>query len=182
MHLLRLLPLSLQSVPRLNNCCILDDRYPEHDGRLPRARVERLVFQDDGKTISHLEITMLEPTDQYGYQDDFHGLELPEDTILTVPAEQVVLSAGTVGTSLILQRSEVNNPNVGKGFNGHTSFPVLAVFDQEIQANNGVTASVYIDDYADEGFILESMSANAAYISTLFPNSPTDYFKGKAVT
>ena len=78
-----------------------------------------------------------------------------------------------MGTSLILQRSGLVNPNVGKGFNGHTSFPVLGVFDTEIQANDGVTASVYIDGYADEVY-LESMSANAAYISTLFPGTPTE--------
>lgn len=145
---------------------------------LPRARVERVVFSDEqSSTISHLEITMLKPTDQYGYQDDFHGIPLPQETTLTVPTKKVVLSAGTVGTALILQRSNLDNPNIGKGFNGHTSFPVLGVFDTEIQANDGVTASVYIDDYADDGFILESMSANAAYISTLFPGTPTENVK-----
>ena len=139
-------------------------------GLLPRAHVLKAHRSKDNRNrISHLEVQFKAPKTDTGYLDAFHGLDYPLDTTVHVPASSVVLSAGTVGSTVILQNSDIDNPNLGRGIIGHISFPVLGSFDRKIEANRGVTASVFLDDMAAEhGFILESMTAGKLYIAALF--------------
>lgn len=142
-------------------------------GLLPRAYVSHVEFDNSEhpkKAIS-VVVEMLPPKTTHGYLDTFHQKKFKEGQKIRIPANNIILSAGSIGSALILQNSDINNPNIGRGFVGHISYPVLGIFEHEIQANRGTTASVFVDDFADEGFLLESMSANSPYIAAILPGN-----------
>lgn len=64
-----------------------------------------------------------------------------------VRAKKVVLAAGTLGTTSILLRSRIANKSIGRGFVAHPFMPVLGTFEEEINARDGVSSSIFVDGY-----------------------------------
>lgn len=76
---------------------------------------------------------------------------------LTVQAETVIVSAGTVHSPLILRRNGVGleSGELGKNLTVHPASGMRAMFDEEINMADGVPQAYYIDEFADEGIMLE---------------------------
>ncbi len=77
----------------------------------------------------------------------------------TVKAKLVVLAAGAVGTPLILQKNGLANSSgeVGKNLRLHPGIRVYALMDEEVNGWRGVPQGVYVDEFWDEGVMLEGI-------------------------
>jgi hypothetical protein len=82
---------------------------------------------------------------------DPYRWNLKPGTKVTLKAPKVILSAGGIGSSVLLKKSGLENPNIGKGFLLHPVTFVTGVFDQNIDmVKNEAGATVNLD-YRDEG-------------------------------
>lgn len=77
---------------------------------------------------------------------------------LRVEAKRVVVAAGGMHTPLLLGRSGVSSPALGRNLTLHPSFRVMAFFDQPVRGWEGALQSAYIDHYEkDEGILFNSL-------------------------
>lgn len=71
----------------------------------------------------------------------------------------VVVAASVTHSPLLLQRSGVRNPMVGKGFRAHPGAPVFGCYDEPIDMNTGATQGWASMAYRDKpGFKLETLA------------------------
>ncbi|MBC8144631.1 MAG: GMC family oxidoreductase N-terminal domain-containing protein, partial [bacterium] len=75
---------------------------------------------------------------------------------LDVHANTVAVCAGAVSSSLILLRSSIGRDRVGKNLSFNLGSPITGVFDQVINAYDGLQISHYIQLQPNRGFILET--------------------------
>jgi len=105
-------------------------------------------------------------------------LALPPFQPVRVEAKRIVLCAGALGSPVLLLRSGLKNPNIGRGVVAHPSMPVIGRFDRPINVLEGTPASVYVDDYGpDRGLIFESMSEEPQYGAIMIPGSGAEVFE-----
>jgi choline dehydrogenase-like flavoprotein len=79
---------------------------------------------------------------------------------LRVKAEAVIVAGGTLMTPLLLEQSKacLSSGMLGKNLSVHPATKVLALFDERLDAWNGIPQSYAIDHYADEGMMFEGGS------------------------
>jgi choline dehydrogenase-like flavoprotein len=121
-----------------------------------------------------------------GIINDLYGFGIKPNTKITIQAKHIVLAAGTLGSSLILLNSEINNPNIGKGFIAHPFISLMGKFDRDIHANIGEPSTIYIDHYMPtdatpdrDGYLLETGIGRLNLWALLIPGLPhqmRDYF------
>lgn len=76
---------------------------------------------------------------------------------LFVRAETVVVSAGAIGSSLLLQRSRLGGPLVGKGLGFNMGAPITAEFPEPLRSFDGLQISHFFQPDGDrDGLILET--------------------------
>ncbi len=76
---------------------------------------------------------------------------------LTVEADAVVVSAGTLHTPSLLWRSGVRHPALGKNVSIHPACKASALFDEEIRGWEGVPQGFGIHDLHGEGILFEGI-------------------------
>ena len=109
-------------------------------------------------------------------------LEIPPGTRVSIQAENVILSAGTIGTTRILlnsakQTPAVANPRAGLGLIMHPSVPLIGVFEQRINLLQGLDSATFLDAFGvAPGFIFETMSGLPAYGALLIPGTGTEVY------
>jgi len=71
----------------------------------------------------------------------------------------LVLCAGAIHTPILLMKNRVANSSgqVGKNLRIHPGIRVSALFDEEINGHLGVPQAGYVDEFADEGIMLEGV-------------------------
>jgi len=76
-----------------------------------------------------------------------------------VSAKLVVLAAGAIGTPLLLQKNRLANSSgqVGRNLRLHPGIRVYALMDEEVKGWLGVPQGVYVDEFANEGVMLEGI-------------------------
>jgi len=84
---------------------------------------------------------------------------------LEVRADLVVLAAGAIHTPLLLQRQGLKSltDQLGANLSIHPATAVRAIFEEEIDMGKGVPQSYYIDEFADEGIMLEGAGGPPDY-------------------
>ena len=75
---------------------------------------------------------------------------------LTVNANTVVVAAGALASSLILQRSNLGGSNVGRGLSWNLGAPLTAEYDEKLDSYAGLQISHYLRPPGDDGLILET--------------------------
>lgn len=115
-----------------------------------------------------------------GLVDDLYGLKIPENTDVEIYADHIVLAAGNLGTSEILLRSHIKNPNIGRGFVIHPLIPIKGKFDFEVNAHEGTPSTILIDDFMPTnefpnrpGFLIEAASGQPSLGAILDPGAPS---------
>jgi choline dehydrogenase-like flavoprotein len=90
---------------------------------------------------------------------------------LTVRSSITVLAAGAIHTPLFLKRQRVRDPSrqIGRNLSLHPATGVRALFDERIEMWNGVPQSYFIDEFADEGIMLEGAGGTPDWIATSLP-------------
>jgi hypothetical protein len=105
------------------------------------------------------------------------NLKIPVGTTVTIQAANVILAAGTIGTTRVLLKTAKNNPavanpRIGKGLIVHPSFPMVGVFDRQINLLEGLDSATFVDAFGVmPGFIYETMGGLPAYGAVLIPGS-----------
>ena len=139
---------------------------------IPDAEVRRVLFDNGNgarKAIG-VEVRMRAPIGEPGVIADPNGLGLSAGETVTIPARNVVLSAGALGSATVLLRSQIPNDQIGRGIVLHASMPIMGMFDRTIDALVGTQASVFVDDrLIQEGYALESMSDQPLYAGLMSP-------------
>jgi choline dehydrogenase-like flavoprotein len=88
---------------------------------------------------------------------------------LTVKADAVVVAGGTLMTPLLLAKSGLKHPSLGKNLSIHPATKVLALFDDPVEQWKGIPQGYSIDHYADEGLMFEGGSLPFAIASLGVP-------------
>lgn len=76
-----------------------------------------------------------------------------------VSAKIVVLAAGAIGTPLLLLKNRLGNSSgqVGRNLRLHPGIRVYALMDEEVKGWLGVPQGVYVDEFWNEGVMLEGI-------------------------
>jgi len=109
------------------------------------ARAEKIIVKDG--QISGIEGSILDPESG------------KPKTRFSVTCKILVLCAGAIHTPLLLKRNGLANSSgqVGKNLRIHPGIRVSAIFDQDINGYLGVPQSAYVDEFADEGIMMEGV-------------------------
>ena len=86
-----------------------------------------------------------------------------------VRARVVVVACGSLHTPVLLRRSGLGTPHVGRHLTLHPSFRVGAVFDERVDGWDGAMQSVYSDHFADEGLTLVGLYTAPSILAAAFP-------------
>jgi hypothetical protein len=137
---------------------------------IPDVKVKRILFECDkeSKVATGVQIEMKEPLNYYYVLKDPNQLHMSAGTQACIKARHVILSAGTLVSAEILLRSNLNNPEIGKGIVVHPSIGLVGRFDTIIDPHKGLSCAVYApaatpaDDY-----FFESMGAEPSFIPLL---------------
>lgn len=148
---------------------------------IPDAAVMEVLFKPDpaaGVRATGVSVTMNAPWTAYGNTVvDPCNLQIPVGTTVTIEAANVVLSAGTIGTTKVLLQTaaknpEVDNKQIGKGLILHPSVPLIGTFDRQINLLEGLDSATFVDAFGvTPGFIYETMGGLPAYGALLIPGS-----------
>jgi choline dehydrogenase-like flavoprotein len=96
----------------------------------------------------------------------------PDGRVRTVrvSADEVVMAAGTVHTPLLLRASGIRHPNLGKRMTIHPAVKVSGLFPgQDFFAGAGVPQSYYIDEFQEQGIMMEGAHVPPDMLSFSLP-------------
>jgi choline dehydrogenase-like flavoprotein len=158
---------------------------------IPDALVAEVLFETVGDSrnvrATGVSVTMNAPWTTYGNTIvDPCDLKIPVGATVTFRAENVVLAAGTIGTTRVLLNTAKNNPavanpRIGKGLILHPSFPMIGVFDRQINLLQGLDSATFVDAFGVvPGFIFETMGGLPAYGAVLIPGGGEQVYENIA--
>jgi hypothetical protein len=154
---------------------------------LPDVTVDEILFEPapDGRNVraTGVRLTFNEPwTDHRNTVVDPCRLGIPPGTTATIDAENIVLSAGTIGTTRLLLNTAKNvpaidNPCIGRGLVLHPSLPLIGEFDETINVLEGLDSATFVDAFGvTSGFIFETMAGLPAYGALTIPGDGRQVF------
>jgi choline dehydrogenase-like flavoprotein len=90
---------------------------------------------------------------------------------LEVRAPRVVLAAGTIHTPLLLARSGLGRSSgaLGRNLVLHPATAAFALMDEVVDMARGVPQSFYVDEFAAQGIMFESVAGPPAYVALALP-------------
>ncbi len=114
-----------------------------------------------------------------GIVHDMYNFQIPKKTKIKIIADTVILAGGNLGSSAILLNSNIDNPNIGRGFVTHPLMPLMGKFDYQVNADQGEPSTVFIDHFmpTDEnrekpGYLFEVGLGKLSLWSLLNPGNP----------
>lgn len=141
---------------------------------IPDIKVKKILF-DTHYSILHatgVEIEFQTPLHAPYVIANPNNFPVVAGDIAYIQAKNIIVCAGTLGSAELLLRSEVHNDNIGKGIIIHPSMGMYGRFEKEINAQQGLSASVYAPaEQADDKYFFESMAADPAFIALINPGS-----------
>lgn len=141
------------------------------DVTLPRAQSE---FGDAVRIVSECRVDRIRERDG---RATLLECELSDGRRIEVSANTVVLAAGAIGSSVILQRSLLGGPNVGQGLAFNVGAPVTADFEQRMDSFDGLQISHYLRPPGDDGTVLETWFNPVGAQSLVMPGWFSDHFR-----
>jgi choline dehydrogenase-like flavoprotein len=139
-----------------------------HLSLIPDVKVKRVATLNTHQV--RVEVEFQEPLDKPYIVKNPHNLSVKAGDKAIIHSKNVIICAGTLGSAEILLRSNIHNPNVGKGIVIHPSMGFFGRFERPIHSLEGLLASVYAPSKnLNDGFFFESMSADPAFIPFLHP-------------
>ena len=132
--------------------CAYGKKLSALDWTLPRAQLE---FGDAVRVLPdcRVEKVLVRDNRAYGVR-----ARLEDGRPLTVRANTIVLSAGTIASSLILQRSGLGGKLAGRGLSFNMGSPVTFDFAEVLHSERGMQISHFMrpTDGADDGVVFET--------------------------
>ncbi len=152
-----------------------DEKNPT--GIIDCANVHNIIIEN-GKAQG-VTFSITEQKDTKGLFMDPMQLKLPKNKKITVRAKNVIVSAGALGSAVLLLKSNINNSNIGKGIVAHPFLPIVGYFKEDVDVTKGTPSTVYLDDYltTDENhkkpnFLIEASPGNAEAAGVIVPGTP----------
>ncbi|MBZ5536621.1 MAG: GMC family oxidoreductase [Acidobacteriia bacterium] len=135
----------------------------------PQFRVERIraagmgrgrVSSVTGTVVENPRLPQSMSPSVYLEGSDARGVEPPRR--FTIHAKLFILAGGAVNSPQLLLNSRVANSNgqVGKNLALHPLFAAFGLFEEELKSYRGIPQSIYVDQFRDEGFVLEGIFAH----------------------
>lgn len=92
---------------------------------------------------------------------------------IEVRAGDVVVAAGTVHTPGLLARSGLGlrSRQLGRNLSIHPATAAFALMEERVDMGRGVPQSFYVDEFADEGIMLEGIAGPPSYAAMSLPLS-----------
>jgi choline dehydrogenase-like flavoprotein len=81
----------------------------------------------------------------------------------------VLLAASALQTPVLLLRSGLGGPQVGRNFQGHPGVAMLGVFDDPVRIWEGATQSYEVTQFRDQGIKIESLSLPPEMLGVRLP-------------
>ncbi len=96
---------------------------------------------------------------------------LGDGSCLEVRASEVVLACGAVHTPLLLARNRIADASGQRGRNLslHPATAAFALMDEQVDMAQGVPQSFYVDEFAGDGVMLETVAGPPAYAAMSLP-------------
>jgi choline dehydrogenase-like flavoprotein len=90
---------------------------------------------------------------------------------LEVRAPLVVIAAGTIHTPILLARSGLGaaSGQLGRNLSLHPATAAVAQMEERVDMARGVPQSFYVDEFAPEGIMLETIAGPPAYVAMSLP-------------
>jgi choline dehydrogenase-like flavoprotein len=98
---------------------------------------------------------------------------------ISIEASLVIISAGSIESPALLQRSQVPDPfdRIGRGLVLHPSLPIAGIFDRRLRNYRGITGSYYSDHfYGSHGFMLECLFDHPIDAAIAIPGFGPEHF------
>ncbi|KAH7102722.1 hypothetical protein BKA62DRAFT_787682 [Auriculariales sp. MPI-PUGE-AT-0066] len=150
---------------------------------VPDVLVDEVIYENGVAT--GVRFTQQAPWKSAGNNTliDPYKLGIPVGTQVSVFAKNVILSAGTLGTSRVLLNTansypELRTPNIGHGAVIHPSFPLIGRFATPVDMLKGLDSAVYVDQGLQKHFFLEAMTGLPAYGAILISGNGMDIYNG----
>ncbi len=135
----------------------------QHDALLlTHCKAEKIVFK--GARAVSVECTVIAP----------HNKRIAH---CTVKSKIVISACGTMFTPLLLKNSGIRNTHIGKHLQLHPCSRVVALMDEEVNGWIGVSQGAYIDDFADEGIMLEGIFVHPSILTASLPGIGKSFFE-----
>jgi choline dehydrogenase-like flavoprotein len=134
------------------------------------CRVDRITYDQESGQVTGVDGTFT----------DFRGNELHR---IRINAKVVIVSAGAIASSNLLQKSNIGGQKVGKGLALHPAPFVMGVFDEEIRANRGIPMSYTCHEFGvtngvkNGGFLIESIFLPVFQMALAIPSFGIDHVK-----
>ena len=118
-----------------------------------------------------------------GINGTFKGPDNSEVYRIRVNAKVVIVSAGSIASSNLLQKSLIGDEKVGKGLALHPAPFVLGLFEKEIRGNRGIPMSYTCHEFGvtngikKGGFLIESIFLPIFQMSLGIPSFGIDHSK-----
>lgn len=147
---------------------------------IPSAKADKIVFEGAGvlRKAHSVEFTF-QKSDQISKAiKDMNELGGQPGQKATIKARHIIVSAGALGSATLLLKSDIVNPNIGKGIVLHPSMPVIGLFDKKINLMAGGAASVYIpSEGSSDQYFYESMGSEPSVVAQIIPGFGTEIAK-----
>jgi hypothetical protein len=88
---------------------------------------------------------------------------------IDIEAGTVVIAAGAIHTPLLLKANRIANPHLGANLSLHPATAVWGVFDDDVDMARGVPQSYYVDEFAEDRIMLETIAGPPDYLAMAAP-------------
>lgn len=131
------------------------------------TRVRAVGIRHPGQEIKEITVRTLDPL---GYHEQGEA---------TVRAKIVIVAANAIASAQLLLRSGIGNEHVGQNLTLQPQLPIIAVFDEEINAFELIPQSYAVTEFEQEdndefglwGYRIEGIMGTPGIVSTIIPLS-----------
>lgn len=88
---------------------------------------------------------------------------------MTITAPIVVVACGSMITPSFLKKNGIRNRHIGRHLQIHPCTRAAAIMDEKVEGWKGVSQGAYIDDFEDEGIMLEGIFVHPSILLAAFP-------------
>ena len=118
------------------------------------------------RTFTHARVTALH---REGDRVTHVEATTPAGGRVRIEADTVVVAAGAIHTPLLLRANGIEHPQLGRNLSLHPATAVWGVFDHDVDMARGVPQSYFVDEFARERIMLETIAGPPDYLAMAAP-------------
>ncbi len=132
-------------------------------------------LKHDGTKVTSMDIKYSPKAHSVSKIENINNIDIKDGDELTIEGANFIVSAGTLGSTELLLKSDLGNSKIGNGLIMHPSIGLGGIFDQEINIQDGLSYSVYSNAQdPSDGYFFESMAADPSFVAAIHPGSASN--------